>query len=106
MSAEYQRLLKIFNRDGNANVWAVPRKGTLEKAMLDRGEPFRYSLISNKAVVNQVKSYVEDKDMKKKREAARMYAAEANKKEEERIAKMLSQRPASKHSRGMMMSFE
>lgn len=106
MSAEYQRLLKIFNREGNGNVWAVPRKGTLEKKMLDRGEPFRYSLISNKAVVNQVKSYVEDKDMKKKREAARVYAAEANKKEDERIAKMMAERPKSKHSRGTMMSFE
>jgi hypothetical protein len=106
MSAEYQRLLKIFNREGNGNVWAVPRKGTLEKKMLDRGEPFRYNLITTTAMNKQVKSYVEDKDMKKKREAARAYAAEANKKEDERIAKMMAERPKSKHSRGMMMSFE
>jgi hypothetical protein len=106
MSTEYQRLLMQFNRGGNANVWAVPRKGTLEKKMLDRGEPFRYSLITTTALNKQVKSYVEDKDMKKKREAARTYAAEANKKEDERIAKMMAERPKSKHSRGTMMSFE
>jgi len=106
MSAAYQALLKQFNRDGNGNVWAVPRKGTLEKKMLDRGEPFRYSLITTTALNKQVRSYVEDKNMKIKRASVRARAEELNRKEDERIAKMLSERPRGNHARTAHMSFE
>jgi hypothetical protein len=34
--------LKIFNKDGN--VWAIPRKQTAERKLLDDGKQFRYTL--------------------------------------------------------------
>ena len=38
--------LKRFNADGD--VWAIPKKNTPERKMLDRGQPFKYTLLKER----------------------------------------------------------
>jgi hypothetical protein len=105
MSAEYQAKLKAFNQNGS--VWAIPRNDTLEKKMLQRGIPFRYNLVSkispnlHKDIVNNANARIE----KEKQAIRRAYARDAERREDERISKMLSERPKGKHNPSRAIAF-
>lgn len=92
----------------NPNIPAPPpfHPSVVFKDMLKERLGFASKAQMGNENARKAKSSPKMTEMDKKREAARAYAAEANKKEDERIAKLLSERPAPRQSKANLLSFD
>ena len=93
MPNQWIEKLKRFNRDGD--VWAVPRRHTEERKMIDRGQKFGYTLLSERHP-NLNKQIKEEQA---RRQEKKMQVAKA------RAAAMTPSKPK-REKKSMKISFE
>lgn len=87
MPNEWIEKLKRFNADGG--VWAIPKRNTEERKMLDRGQRFKYSLLKERFpdLSRQLEEEVTNREAK-----AKMRKAEELIKQAEAIEKVVTRR--------------